>query len=741
MKTQKKLLCVVVFLFCMIFSPAIGSAADEMICTNLAAYILANPNNFEFGPDVLSITSTLTGTGASRYCVVNLRQYRAINIRVGLPLNVMDGGAGGIQGAWNRKVQHTGGGGFAGSVGSVASAATNRYVMSACDSGHSSVWCNEINPETGMRNSLLNCGSSGAGFVLDPDYNLIEWQVTDFITDSIYAQVRWALDLAELYYGRKPDRNYWNSCSTGGRQGWEMAQKYGDLFDGLVLGAPAMNWNRFQTAELWPPVVVRSLLPGTTPTLTAAKSNAAIAAAVAACSEYGDGILNEPRRCNFDARSLICPDEPPLPANCLTPAEADAINMIWYGPTNPQGYRLWGGPSIGASFGTMLPGGNNASGFMYDYERYWVHQDPNWDWRVLAGGNFQEKFTEELRLSDHKFQATASTDSTDLDKARNRGAKIIFYHGINDPLIIPFGSYNYVSRLFDRYGVAETQEFVRSFFLPNQGHCGTAGINFFNALVDWVENGVAPEYFNANVGTTASPKYRKICKYPDETVYNGQGLNDYNNFTCVANETEPQDLWEHSNLGPIVLCKNVTVSASPTVCSAATASVDNGSSDRYGDPIGLMQTSGPYNLGPTVVTLIGTDSRSAMSSCKATVTVVDTTPPTISSVTASPNILWPANHKMVPVAVSVTVTDACDANVANGCKIVSVTSNEPVNAHDDGNTAPDYKITGNLTLNLRAERSGTGDGRIYTVRVVCTDASGNSSPKEVAVRVPLNMKK
>lgn len=736
MPSQKKIVAVVVLLSCLIFSPSIGSAADEMSCTDLAAQILLDPN-------ILSATSVISGTGSSQYCLVDLEQYRAINVRVGLPLNVMDGGTGGIQGAWNGKVQNSGGGGFAGSVGSVASAASNRYVMSSCDSGHSRDWCNEINPDTGEPNSLENCGSSGAGFVIDGDGNLIDWQVTDFITDSIYAQVTWALDIAELYYGRKPDRNYWSSCSTGGRQGFEMAQKYGDLFDGLLVGAPAINWNRFQTAELWPPVVVRSLeLPGTPPTLSSDKSNAANAAAIAACSEYGDGIINEPRRCNFDARTLICTGEPTDPSTCLTEAEADAMNMIWYGPINPQGYRLWGGPSMGASLFLLLFGGNNAFGFMYDYERYWVHQDPNWPWESLAGENFEEKFTEELKLSDQKFQETASTDSTDLDKVINHGTKIIHYHGINDNLIIPFGSYNYVSRVFDRYGVAETQSFMRSFFFPNQGHCGTGDAAMFDALVSWVEDGVAPDYIDANVGPRNNPKYRRICKYPDEAVYNGEGLDNYDNFTCQVNETEPADLWEHSNLGPIVLCKDVEVSASPTECSVATASVDNGSSDRYGDPIELVQDStGPFYLGSTVVKLTGTDSRDAVSSCEATVTVVDTTPPSISSVTASPDVLWPANHKMVPVAVDLTVTDACDENVADGCMIVSLASNEPINGPGDGNTEPDYEITGDLTLNLRAERSGKGDGRIYTVTVACTDASGNSSSNTVAVTVPHDQSK
>ena len=270
-------------------------------------HILANPTQFELGPGLVSITSTPTGTGTSRYCRVSLKQYHAVNVEVGLPLNVIDGGTGGtVQGAWSGKIQNNGGGGFAGSVGPQSAAASSRMVQSATDSGHSNAWCNSINPDTGEPWSLQDCGSGGAGFVIDRNGNLYDWQVTDFITDSLYAQVKWALDLTGQYYGRKQDYNYWNGCSTGGRQGWEMAQKYGDLFDGILAGAPAMYWNRFQTGSLWPPVVVRSLLPGTPPTLTSAKSTAAINAAKAACSEFGDGIVNEPRRCTFDARSLIC---------------------------------------------------------------------------------------------------------------------------------------------------------------------------------------------------------------------------------------------------------------------------------------------------------------------------------------------------------------------------------------------------------------------------------------------------
>src|SRR6185295_2175254 len=204
--------------------------------------------------------------------------------------------------------------------------------------------------------------------------------------------------------------------------------------------------------------------------------------------------------CTFDARSLICTGAPSDPATCLTPAEADAINRIWDGPRNTRGARLWGGLTMGTSFGTLLPGGVNASGLPLPYEQYWVHQDPNWDWRTLTFDNFAD----ELRLSDEKFQVTASTDNPNLDGVRNRHGKIIHYHGISDPLIVPFGSYNYVSRVFDRYGVPGAQSFIRSFFYPGNGHCGGGSAplinanDLFNALVNWVENGVAPDHIVAS---------------------------------------------------------------------------------------------------------------------------------------------------------------------------------------------------------------------------------------------------
>jgi hypothetical protein len=157
--------------------------------------------------------------------------------------------------------------------------------------------------------------------------------------------------------------------------------------------------------------------------------------------------------------------------------------------------------------------------------------------------------------------------------------------------------------------------------------------------------------------------------------------------------------------------------------------------------------SGPFGAasGPTpavslscggshLITLVVDDDEVGSSSDTVVITVQDTTPPDIHSITASPSILWPPNHKMVAVRVGISVSDICDA--APVCRITSVASNEPALGTGSGDTAPDWKITGALSANLRAERAGTGSGRRYTITTECVDTPGNRSTAPADVVVP-----
>ncbi len=185
------------------------------------------------------------------------------------------------------------------------------------------------------------------------------------------------------------------------------------------------------------------------------------------------------------------------------------------------------------------------------------------------------------------------------------------------------------------------------------------------------------------------------------------------------------------NQVPVAKAKNVTVSADAS-CQA-TASIDDGSFDPDGDPLTITQSpAGPYPLGTTTVLLTVADPKGAASQATGTVTVVDTTAPAVTGFSVVAPKMWPPNHRMVNVTVNYGSSDNCRAVTC----ALSVASNEPVNGLGDGDTAPDWVIVDAHRLQLRAERSGNGTGRTYTITLTCTDAAGNASVRTASVRVP-----
>jgi uncharacterized OB-fold protein len=142
-------------------------------------------------------------------------------------------------------------------------------------------------------------------------------------------------------------------------------------------------------------------------------------------------------------------------------------------------------------------------------------------------------------------------------------------------------------------------------------------------------------------------------------------------------------------------------------------------------------------VGTLDVTLTATDDVGLTASCEAAVTVLDDSRPVITSVSADPAVLWPPDHNMRPVVVTIASTDNCSGTT---CRIIDVSCNEPVEATGDGSTEPDWNIMSSDTVNLRAERSGTGEGRVYTITVECIDASGNRSQATTSVAVPHDMR-
>jgi hypothetical protein len=193
----------------------------------------------------------------------------------------------------------------------------------------------------------------------------------------------------------------------------------------------------------------------------------------------------------------------------------------------------------------------------------------------------------------------------------------------------------------------------------------------------------------------------------------------------------------------LLLSSDATISLSDTsLGDIAIPALALGTSQTITTPMTLPSTTPPgaYTLGACADSTGIVTELSETNNCAAggtlTVTMPDDSDEEALTATATPNTLWPPSHKMVPVTVSVAAIEGTD--LSGTCQIASVSSNEPDNGLGDGDTATDWEITGPVTADLRAERSGTGSGRIYTMTVECTDVAGNVVSATTTVTVPLN---
>src|SRR5262245_59938818 len=346
-------------------NPAYGLAGNNQISgltTNLFAVGTDGGNQRPYCRVDFTLSTVCGPAGGYR-----VGQCQQRKIRVGLPASIADGGSGGVQGAWNGKNRDLGGGGYAGTVGSVVSSINRGYVGSSTDTGHT--------------------GGSGS-FALNPDGTLNNGLILDFVRTGIHQQNVWGVQVAQTYYGQTPARKYWMGCSTGGRQGHYLAQNFPKDFDGILGGAPAFNWDRFITAELWPQVVMNNEVHAVIP---AAKLNAVTNAAIAACDAQDgitDGIIQEPRKCTYSATQFICTGlgGNSTDPNCLAPWEAAAVDKIWNGPKDSNGDQAWYGLERGTSLSGLA--GTNPFPIATDHFRYWIHQNPSFDWHTVTESSF-----------------------------------------------------------------------------------------------------------------------------------------------------------------------------------------------------------------------------------------------------------------------------------------------------------------------------------------------------------------
>ena len=459
---------------------------------------------------ITAVSSATTSAGVP-YCLVKVRVPPAINIWVGLPTG----------GFWNGRLESEGGGGYAGSVGVATGSINGGYIGIQTDTGH--------------------VGGSGTFGMLTPIPNGapdVQLQ-TDFAFRSEHLMSVIGKQLSSAFYGQLPQYSYWNGCSTGGRQGMRMAQQFPSDYNGILAGAPAFHWDRFQAYQIWPEVAMRLDAGGP---VSGAKETLATNAAVAACDAIDgvvDGVIGDPRKCTYNPvndASITRTSCSSADNTCLTPGEASAIEKIWGGAKNASGKLLWPGLERGASLSGLA--GSVPFSIAVAQPQYWVYFDPNWDWTTLNYSNYEAFFKKTMQMVNPMM----ASENPNLSAFRNAGGKLVMWQGWADQLIMSEGSTMYYDAVTNYMGggYGQTQKFFRHFMAPGVGHCGGGSgpqpQNLFQAVVNWVEQGVAPDVITASKSLgVGAVQTRPLCPYPTVAKYTGSGsTDDAANFVCAA---------------------------------------------------------------------------------------------------------------------------------------------------------------------------------------------------------------
>ena len=469
---------------------------------------------------------------------------------------------------WNRRIRAYGNSGWAGtpqaSPSSIASndlhaaAAATGFVVATSDNGHvGAPPVPEIDPS----------------FAVNPDgsINTVGWR--DFSERSLHELAEKTKALTRLYYGRAHQYAYWDGFSTGGRQGLKVAQLFPGDFDGILVGAPAINWSKYHTAGLYAQIAMKQDLGSL---IAPAKLAAATQAAVKACGGAELGFLLDPLSCRYDPTldaAILCEGSPGSSGvigrnssqACLTVPEATVVNKAWYGqtadgtapaPATDNGSatvlsdekRLWFGWTRDTDL-TASPAGG-APGLILAADQTALElQNPALGSAAFtnATGTGKNRWLDSLDyagLANAQAQgvrlqlqfSNINTDNPDLTGFAAAGGKMVMYQGLADEYIPAQGAINYYERVISRTGGAEAvQQFYRLYLIPGFAHSGRSeGRPFvpvpqpssgrdemFVALQNWVENGKAPE--TIQVQSSDASVSLPLCVYPLRISYRGSG--------------------------------------------------------------------------------------------------------------------------------------------------------------------------------------------------------------------------
>lgn len=414
---------------------------------------------------------------------------------------------------WNGRYLLQGGGGLNGSVrpalGPVAAGNSNAlargFAVASHDSGHQ-------------------------GAVFDQSFHADQRAALDFAETSVATVTRVTRAIATGFYGEDPHHSYMTGCSTGGREGMLASQRYPELFDGIVVGAPAMRPGHSNLAIEWAQVRLNQTLPvgeagpaGFTPA-EKALIDGELRRQCDAADGRADGMIANVAACrSFDPAPLAC--QPGAAADsCMVPARVEALAALMAGPRDLAGRPAYAPYpwDTGITFsGPGLPG------FL-----------PVGQPGVFGPASTAREMDVDARLQAVEWDAVGRlTDTpywTNLSTYLGHQGKLLFFHGVSDPWFSAWDTWDYFERARAANGAEAWDNAARFYMVPGMGHCGGGNtydsFDLLGPMVDWVENGVAPEAITASRRDSAAQM--PLCPYPAYAHYSGGDGGVVSSYEC-----------------------------------------------------------------------------------------------------------------------------------------------------------------------------------------------------------------
>lgn len=372
-----------------------------------------------------------------------------------------------------------------------------------------------------------DAGHEGGGF--DFSFQKDQQAFLDFAYEANHKVASLAKQIIAVYYGKAAAYSYFAGCSTGGREGMILSQRYPTEFNGIVVGDPAIRTGRSNLAiGQWIPAAFNQIAPKDadgkpiiTEAITDSDRKLILTALMKQCDGLDglvDGMISNPLACHFDPESLAC--KPGQTASCLAPAKAAAIKKAFGGPKTSGGIQVYPGFLYDAGIA-------NTSGI-----RGLLVPGPGIFGPAITATKID---VDSEALKD--VQPLVDSTATNLSTFAAHGGKLIFYHGDSDPWFSPLDTFRYFRAMAAANGgLQAVSQWSQFYFVPGMSHCGGGPsldqFDILGAISNWVEKGVAPQSVIAT-GNAFPGRSRPLCPYPTHAQYKGHGnTQDASSFEC-----------------------------------------------------------------------------------------------------------------------------------------------------------------------------------------------------------------